>query len=397
MSGTSVIVAGARTPIGRLLGGLKSLSAAELGGVAIKGALEKAGVQPEQVDYLIMGQVILAGAGQNPARAAGIAAGLPWSMPSITINKVCLSGLNSIAMADQLIRAGEVEIVVAGGMESMTNAPHVLPKSREGFKFGDVKLVDSMAYDALYDQATKQAMGGLTEQINAEGVKLTREEQDAFAAASHQKAAEAWKNGVFDDEVVPVSIPQRKGDPLVVSTDEGVRGDTTAESLGKLPPAFAKDGTITAGSASQISDGAAAVVVMSKAKAEELGLEWLAEIGAHGMVAGPDSSLQMQPANATRLACEKEGITPADLDLVEFNEAFAAVGIESCRALDLDPDIVNVNGGAIALGHPVGMSGTRVVLHLALELQRRGGGVGAAALCGGGGQGDALIVRVPTS
>jgi acetyl-CoA C-acetyltransferase len=395
MSGTSVIVAGARTPIGRLLGGLKSLSAAELGGVAIKGALEKAGVQPEQVDYLIMGQVILAGAGQNPARAAGIAAGLPWSMPSITINKVCLSGLNSIAMADQLIRAGEVEIVVAGGMESMTNAPHFLPKSREGVKFGDTKLVDSMAYDALYDQATQQAMGGLTEQVNAEGVKLSREEQDAFAAASHQKAAEAWKNGVFDDEVVPVTIPQRKGDPIVVSADEGVRGDTTAESLGKLPPAFAKDGTITAGSASQISDGAAAVVVMSKAKAEELGLEWLAEIGAHGMVAGPDSSLQMQPANATKRACDKEGITPADLDLVEFNEAFAAVGIESTRELGLDESIVNVNGGAIALGHPVGMSGTRVVLHLALELKRRGGGVGAAALCGGGGQGDALIVRVP--
>ncbi len=395
MSGPSVIVAGARTPIGRLLGGLKSLSAAELGGVAIQGALEKAGVQPEQVDYLIMGQVILAGAGQNPARAAGLAGGLPASMPSITINKVCLSGLNSIAMADQLIRAGECEIVVAGGMESMTNAPHFLPKSREGFKFGDVKLVDSMAYDALYDQATQQAMGGLTEQINAEGVQLTREEQDAFAAASHQKAAEAWKNGVFDDEVVPVSIPQRKGDPIVVTADEGVRGDTTAESLGKLRPAFSKDGTITAGSASQISDGAAAVVVMSKAKAEELGLEWLAEIGAHGMVAGPDSSLQLQPANATKKACDKDGITPADLDLVEFNEAFAAVGIESARALGLDPSIINVNGGAIALGHPVGMSGTRVVLHLALELKRRGGGVGAAALCGGGGQGDALIVRVP--
>ncbi|MEI5674611.1 MULTISPECIES: acetyl-CoA C-acetyltransferase [unclassified Nocardioides] len=391
----SVIVAGARTPIGRLLGGLKSLSVSDLGGIAIKGALEKSGVQPEQVDYLIMGQVILAGAGQNPARAAGIAGGLPWSLPSITINKVCLSGLNAIAMADQLIRAGECEIVVAGGMESMTNAPHLLPKSREGFKFGDVKLLDSMAYDALYDQATQQAMGGLTEQVNAEGVQLTREEQDAFAAASHQKAATAWKNGVFDDEVVPVTIPQRRGEPIVVSADEGVRGDTTAESLGKLPPAFAKSGTITAGSASQISDGAAAVVVMSKAKAEELGLEWLAEIGAHGMVAGPDSSLQLQPANATRKALDKEGLTVDDLDLVEFNEAFAAVGIESTRALGLDPEKVNVNGGAIALGHPVGMSGTRVVLHLALELQRRGGGVGAAALCGGGGQGDALIVRVP--
>ncbi|MGH3306563.1 MAG: acetyl-CoA C-acetyltransferase [Nocardioides sp.] len=396
MSG-SVIVAGARTPIGRLLGGLKDQSAADLGGVAIKGALEKAGVAPEKVDYLIMGQVILAGAGQNPARAAGIAAGLPMNMPSITINKVCLSGLNAIAMADQLIRAGECEIVVAGGMESMTNAPHLLMKSREGFKYGDTPLVDSMAYDALYDQATSQAMGGLTEQANAEGIKLSREEQDEFAAQSHQKAAAAWKNGVFDEEVVPVSVPQRRGDPVVVSQDEGVRGDTTVESLGKLRPAFAKDGTITAGSASQISDGAAAVVVMSKAKAEELGLEWLAEIGAHGMVAGPDSTLQMQPANATKLACEKEGIATADLDLFEFNEAFAAVGIESTRALGVDADKVNVNGGAIALGHPVGMSGTRVVLHLALELKRRGGGVGAAALCGGGGQGDALIVRVPSS
>ena len=272
VNSSSVIVAGARTPIGRLLGGLKSLSAADLGGVAIKGALEKAGVSGEQVDYLIMGQVILAGAGQNPARTAGIAAGLPLSLPSITINKVCLSGINAIATADQLIRAGEAEIVVAGGMESMTNAPHLLPKSREGFKYGDTTLVDSMAYDALFDQATQQAMGALTESCNAAGSNLTREEQDEFAAASHQKAAEAWKNGLFDEEVVPVSIPQRKGDPVVVSQDEGVRGDTTAESLGALRPAFAKDGTITAGSASQISDGACAVVVMSKAKAEELGL-----------------------------------------------------------------------------------------------------------------------------
>ncbi len=396
MSGT-VIVAGARTPIGRLLGGLKSQTAADLGGVAIKGALEKAGVTGEQVDYLIMGQVILAGAGQNPARTAGLLAGLPASVPSITVNKVCLSGLNAIATADQMIRAGEADIIVAGGMESMTNAPHVLPKSREGFKYGDVSLVDSMAYDALFDQATQQAMGGLTEQCNAQGTNLSREEQDEFSARSHQRAAEAWKNGVFDDEVVPVEIPQRKGDPVVVSQDEGVRGETTAESLGKLRAAFAKEGTITAGSASQISDGACAVVVMSKAKAEELGLTWLAEIGAHGMVAGPDSTLQMQPANATAKACEKEGIAPADLDLVEFNEAFAAVGIESARSLGLDEAKVNVNGGAIALGHPVGMSGARVVLHLALELQRRGGGVGAAALCGGGGQGDALIVRVPTS
>ncbi|MCY4725758.1 acetyl-CoA C-acetyltransferase [Nocardioides sp. STR2] len=394
---TSVIVAGARTPIGRLLGGLKDQSAADLGGVAIKGALEKAGVTGDQVDYVIMGQVIQAGAGQNPARVAAVKGGIPMTVPSITINKVCLSGLNAIALADQLVRTGECEIVVAGGMESMTQAPHFLPKSREGVKFGDVKLVDSMAYDALFDQFTSQAMGLLTEECNAAGANLTREEQDAFAASSHQKAAVAWKNGVFADEVVPVEIPQRKGDPVVVSEDEGVRGDTTVESLAKLRPAFSKDGTVTAGSASQISDGAAAVVVMSKARAEELGLTWLAEIGAHGQVAGPDSTLQLQPAAATAKACEKEGISPADLDLVEFNEAFAAVGIASARELGIEDAKVNVNGGAIALGHPVGMSGTRVVLTLALELQRRGGGVGAAALCGGGGQGDALIVRVPTA
>jgi acetyl-CoA C-acetyltransferase len=394
MSG-SVIVAGARTPIGRLLGGLKDQSAADLGGVAIKGALEKAGISGDQVEYVIMGHVIQAGAGQITARQAAVKGGIPMSIPSITINKVCLSGINAIAMADQLIRAGEHDIIVAGGMESMTQAPHLLPKSREGFKYGDTKLVDSMAYDALYDQFTDQPMGGLTESCNATAAQLTREEQDAFSARSHQLAAEAWKNGVFDDEVVPVEIPQRKGDPIVISTDEGVRGDTTAESLGKLRPAFSKDGTITAGSSSQISDGACAVVVMSKAKAEELGLEWLAEIGASGQVAGPDSTLQTQPANAIKKAVEKEGISVSDLDLVELNEAFAAVGIVSARELGIPEEKVNVNGGAIALGHPVGMSGARIVLHLALELKRRGGGTGAAALCGGGGQGDALIVRVP--
>ncbi len=394
MSG-SVIVAGARTPIGRLLGGLKDQSAADLGGVAIKGALAKAGITGDQVEYVIMGQVIQAGAGQITARSAAHKGGIPLGVPSITINKVCLSGINAIAMADQLIRAGEHEIIVAGGMESMTQAPHLLPKSREGFKYGDVKLVDSMAYDALYDQLTDQPMGGLTETCNAAGAQLSREEQDEFSARSHQRAAAAWKNGVFDDEVVPVEIPQRKGDPVVVSQDEGIRGDTTAESLGRLRPAFDKDGTITAGSASQISDGACAVVVMSKAKAEELGLTWLAEIGASGQVAGPDSTLQMQPANAISKACAKEGIAVADLDLVEINEAFAAVGIESARELGLDEDKVNVNGGAIALGHPVGMSGARIALHLALELKRRGGGTGAAALCGGGGQGDALILHVP--
>ncbi len=393
-NGGSVIVAGARTPIGRLLGGLKGLSAADLGGVAIKGALEKAGVSGDQVEYVIMGQVIQAGAGQITARQAAHKGGIPLTVPSITINKVCLSGINAIAMADQLIRAGEHDIIVAGGMESMTQAPHLLPKSREGFKYGDTALVDSMAYDALYDQFTDQAMINLTETCNTAGAKLTREEQDEFAAQSHQRAAEAWKNGVFDDEVVPVEIPQRKGDPVVVSQDEGIRGDTTAESLSKLRP-VSKDGTITAGSASQISDGACAVVVMSKAKAEELGLTWLAEIGASGQVAGPDSTLQLQPANAIAQAVEKEGISVDDIDLFELNEAFAAVGIESARQLGVSVDKVNVNGGAIAVGHPVGMSGARIVLHLALELKRRGGGTGAAALCGGGGQGDALIIRVP--
>jgi acetyl-CoA C-acetyltransferase len=394
---TSVIVAGARTPIGRLLGGLKSFTGAELGGFAIKGALDKAGVAPEQVEYVIMGQVLQAGGGQITARQAAVKGGIPMDVPAITINKVCLSGLNAIALADQLIRAGEYEIVVAGGMESMTNSPHLLPKSREGFKYGDTTLVDSMAYDGLWDAFTDQAMGALTDQANNTGLKLTREEQDEFSARSHQRAAEAWKNGLFADEVVPVEVPQRKGDPIVVESDEGVRGDTSVEALARLRPAFGKDGTITAGSASQISDGGCAVVVMSKAKAEQLGLSWIAEIGAHGSVAGPDSTLQSQPANAIAKACAKEGIQPADLDLIEINEAFAAVGIASARELQVGDDKVNVNGGAIAVGHPIGMSGARLVLHLALELGRRGGGVGAAALCGGGGQGDALIVRVPQS
>jgi acetyl-CoA C-acetyltransferase len=390
----SVIVGGARTPMGRLLGGLKDLSAAELGAVAIKGALEKSGVAADAVDYVVMGQVLQAGAGQDPARQAAAAAGIPMTVPAITINKVCLSGINAIALADQLIRLGECEIVVAGGMESMTNAPHLLPKSREGFKYGDVALKDHMAADGLWDAFTNQAMGLLTEQRNTDNEGLTREEQDEFSARSHQRAARAWKDGLFDDEVVPVEIPQRRGDPVVVSEDEGVRGDTTTESLARLRPAFSKDGTVTAGSASQISDGACAVVVMSSAKATELGISTIAEIGSHAQVAGPDSSLQSQPAQAITKACAKEGINPTDLDLVEINEAFAAVGVASTRELGIDEDIVNVNGGAIALGHPIGMSGARIVLHLALELGRRGGGVGAAALCGGGGQGDALIIRV---
>ncbi|AII07196.1 acetyl-CoA C-acetyltransferase [Rhodococcus opacus] len=394
-SARSVIVAGARTPVGRLTGSLASLSGSDLGGIAIKGALDKAGVAPELVEYVIMGQVLTAGAGQIPARQAAVNAGIPMSVPALTVNKVCLSGLDAIALADQLIRAGEFDVVVAGGQESMSQAPHLLPNSRSGFKYGDTTLVDHLAYDGLYDIFTEQAMGALTEDRNANTDKIGREEQDAFAAASHQRAAAAWKNGLFDDEVVPVTIPQRRGEPVVVTEDEGIRADTTAESLSKLRPAFSKDGTVTAGSASQISDGAAAVVVMSKAKAEELGLEWLAEIGAHGVVAGPDSTLQQQPANAIGKACTREGLDPSALDLVEINEAFAAVGIESTRQLGVDPSRVNVNGGAIAIGHPLGMSGARVVLHLALELKRRGGGTGAAALCGGGGQGDALILHVP--
>ncbi|MFI6431140.1 acetyl-CoA C-acetyltransferase [Rhodococcus oryzae] len=396
MSESTVIVAGARTPMGRLLGSLKGFSGSDLGGIAIKGALEKAGVAPEAVEYVIMGQVLTAGAGQMPARQAAVAAGIPMDVPALSINKVCLSGVDAIALADQLIRAGEFDIVVAGGQESMSRAPHMLEKSREGFKYGDVTLRDHMAYDGLHDIFTDQAMGLLTEQVNQqEATHITREEQDAFAVASHQNAARAWKNGLFDNEVVPVEIPQRKGDPIVFAEDEGIRADTTVESLSTLRPAFSKDGTITAGSASPISDGAAAVVVMSKAKAQELGLSWIAEIGAHGVVAGPDSTLQSQPARAIAKACAKEGIAPTDLDLVEINEAFAAVGIASTRELGLDPAKVNVNGGAIAVGHPLGMSGARIALHLALELERRGGGVGAAALCGGGGQGDALIIRVP--
>ncbi|WP_431962107.1 acetyl-CoA C-acetyltransferase [Nocardia sp. bgisy134] len=390
---TTVIVSGARTPVGRLLGGLKDFTGSDLGGFAIKAALEKGGVAPEQVDYVIMGQVLTAGAGQIPARQAAVAAGIPMDVPALTLNKVCLSGINAIALADQLIRAGEYEIVVAGGQESMSQAPHLLEKSREGFKYGDVTLRDHMAFDGLHDIFTDQAMGALTEQRN-DTDSISREDQDAFAAASHQRAAAAWKNGLFEEEVVPVAVPQRKGDPVLVSADEGIRADTTAESLGKLRPAFRKDGTITAGTASQISDGAAAVVVMSKEKAQQLGLSWIAEIGAAGVVAGPDSTLQDQPANAIAKACAREGISPAELDLVEINEAFAAVGIASARKLGIDTEKVNVNGGAIAIGHPLGMSGARIVLHLALELKRRGGGVGAAALCGGGGQGDALIIKV---
>ncbi|MEY9838875.1 acetyl-CoA C-acetyltransferase [Streptacidiphilus sp. EB103A] len=391
---TNVIVAGARTPMGRLLGSLKGFSGADLGGFAIKEALSRAGITGGQVQYVIMGQVLQAGAGQMPARQAAVKAGIPMSVPALTVNKVCLSGLDAIALADQLIRAGEFDIVVAGGQESMTNAPHLLPKSREGYKYGAIELLDAMAYDGLTDAFESIPMGESTENHNGR-LGIDRASQDAIAARSHQLAAAAAKNGVFDAEIVPVEIPQRRGEPVVFSTDEGIRPETTVEALAKLRPSFTKDGTITAGSASQISDGAAAVVVMSKAKAEELGLSWIAEIGAHGNVAGPDNSLHSQPSNAILAALAKEGLTVDDLDLVEINEAFAAVAVQSVKDLGISLDKVNVNGGAIALGHPIGMSGARLVLSLALELKRRGGGVGAAALCGGGGQGDALIVRVP--
>jgi len=390
----SVIVSGARTPMGRLLGGLKDFSGAQLGGFAIKAALDRAGLSGEQIDYVIMGQVLQAGAGQIPARQAAVQAGIPMTVPAITINKVCLSGLDAIALADQLIRVGEFEVVVAGGMESMTNAPHLLMGARHGYKYGSVQVLDALAYDGLTDVFDHIAMGESTERYN-QRLDISRADQDRFAARSHQLAAAAAKNGLFDEEIVPVEVPVRRGDPLIVKDDEGIRGDTTEETLARLRPAFAPDGTITAGSSSQISDGAAAVVVMSAAKAAELGLAPLAEIGAHGNVAGPDNSLQSQPANAIGHALRRAGLATSDLDLVEINEAFASVAIQSMRELGLDADRVNVNGGAIALGHPIGMSGARLALTLALELRRRGGGLGAAALCGGGGQGDALLLHVP--
>ena len=393
----TVIVAGARTPIGKLSGVFKDLSAMDLGGFAIAAALERSGVTPEQVEYVIMGHVLQAGQGQMTARQAAVKGGIGMDVPSLTINKVCLSGLDAIALADQLIRAGEVEVVVAGGMESMTNAPYLLPKARQGYRYGNAELVDATFHDGLFDAFDQVPMGEGTERHAANFPAISRLEQDEFAARSHELAAAAIKDGRFSAEIVPVSIPQRKGDPVVVSEDEGVRPGTTAESLGKLRPAFTADGSISAGNASQISDGAAAVVVMSRAKAQELGLSWIAEIGAHGIVAGPDNSLQHQPANAIAKALVKAGLTVDDIDLFELNEAFASVGIASTRKLGVDPEKVNPNGGAIALGHPIGASGARVVLHLVHELRRRGGGTGAAALCGGGGQGDALILHVPAA
>lgn len=391
---SSVILGAARTPIGRLLGSLQDFSGAQLGGLAIEAALRRAGVAPEQVQYTIMGQVLTAGAGQIPARQAAVAAGISMNVPALTVNKVCLSGLDSIALADQLIRAREFDMVVAGGQESMTQAPHLLPKSRSGFKYGDATLVDHMAHDGLHCAFDQVAMGASTEQHNAR-YELTRAEQDDFAAHSHQRAQAAIDAGRFAEEITEVTIPQRKKDPVVFATDEGVRGDTTAAGLGALRPAFAADGTITAGSASQISDGAAAVVVASAEKAAELGIAPLAEVGSHGVVAGPDASLHEQPANAIKAALGKSEQDVSDLDIVEINEAFAAVGIVSTRELGLSAEQVNVNGGAIALGHPIGASGARLAVHIAYELRRRGGGLGAAALCGGGGQGDALLLRVP--
>jgi acetyl-CoA C-acetyltransferase len=392
----AVITGGARTPVGRLLGSLKDFAAADLGGIVIKAALDRAGLDPGQVDYVIMGQVLQAGAGQNPARQAAVAAGIPMTVPSITVNKVCLSGLDAIALAAQLIRAGEFDVVVAGGMESMTRAPHLLPEGRTGHKYGSMELLDAMARDGLTDAFDHSPMGELTDRCNAQ-LGLGRAEQDEFAARSHQRAAAAIKDGLLAGEIVAVPVPQRRGDPVVFDTDEGVRPETTAEALGALRPAFAADGTITAGTSSQISDGAAAVVVMSAEAAAAHGAPVLATVGAHGVVAGPDTSLQSQPSAAIRRALGKAGLTVADLDLIEINEAFAAVAIQSMRDLGVGPDKVNVNGGAIALGHPIGASGARIALHLVHELGRRGGGTGAAALCGGGGQGSALLFEVPAS
>jgi len=389
----SVIVGGARTPIGKLAGSLKDFSAMDLGGVAIKAALERAGISGDQVDYVIMGHVIQAGAGQITARQAAVKAGIPMSVPAVTVNKVCLSGLNAIAMADQLIGYGEFDVVVAGGMESMTQGPYLLPKARGGYRYGNDEIIDATAHDALFCAFDQLGMGAATETYTKlRGI--SREEQDAYSAGSHGRAAEAQKNGLFDDEIVAVEVPQRRGDPVMVTDDEGVRPDTTAATLAKLRPAFSADGTVTAGSSSQISDGAAAVVVMSRAKAEELGAPILAEIGAHATVAGPDPSLLSQPANAISKALGKDNLTPDQIDLYEINEAFASVAIQSMRDLEIGPDSVNINGGAISMGHPVGASGARIALHLVLELKRRGGGVGAAGLCGGGGQGEALILRV---
>jgi len=392
----AVITGGARTAFGRLLGALADFTAADLGRIVIKAALDRSGLTGTDPEYVIMGQVLQAGAGQIPARQAAVAAGIPMTVPALTINKVCLSGLDAIALAAQLIRAGEFEIVVAGGMESMTRAPHLLPGARTGHKFGSIELADAMALDGLTDPFDHSPMGKLTDSHNAR-LGIGRAEQDEFAARSHQRAAAAIKDGLLAEEIVAVGVPQRRGETIRFDTDEGVRPDTTTEGLSKLRPAFAPDGTITAGSASQISDGACAVVVMSAEAAAARGIGVLAEVGAHGNVAGPDNSLQSQPSRAINHALGKAGLNVADLDLIEINEAFASVVLQSMRDLGVSGEKVNVNSGAIAIGHPIGASGTRIALHLAHELRRRGGGLGAAALCGGGGQGSALLLRVPAA
>jgi acetyl-CoA C-acetyltransferase len=388
----SYIVAGARTPIGKMSGALASQSAADLGGAAIAAALERAGVAPDEVDHVLMGQVLMAGQGQVPSRQAAVKAGIPMSVPSVNVNKVCLSGLNTIYLADQMIAAGEADIVVAGGMESMTNAPYLADGARGGFRYGNTELRDAIIADGLWCAFDACLMGLGTERYAAGSI--SRQAQDELAAASHERAANAIKDGRFADEIAPVSLPQRKGDPIVVEHDEGVRPGTTVDSLGGLRPAFDKDGSVTAGNASQLSDGGSALVLMSKRAAEARGVQPLGEFVSYGMVAGPDSaSLLQQPSNAIRKALQRGGLEQSALDLYEINEAFAAVGLASMADLGLATDVVNVNGGAIALGHPIGMSGNRLALTLLHELRRRGGGTGAAALCGGGGQGDALIVR----
>ena len=388
-----VILAGVRTPIGRLQGGLKSITATDLGAIAIKESCEKAGIEPSQIDFSYLGNVISAGIGQVPARRAAVDAGIPMTSPSTLLNRACLSGMHSIHLASQMLRLQEAEIVIAGGMESMTNSPYMLPGARSGLRFGDGNLVDSMLFDGLTCTIEDCSMGEATDRF-AKELGISREDQDAFAAQSHQRAAKAQKDGLFDEEICPVEIPQRNGDTLTVKDDEGIRQDADIDSMSRLSPAFTKDGTITAGNASQISDGGAAMVVTTLGKAEQLGIEPVAEIISHGQVAGPDTSLLHQPSNAINAALESGGMGVSDMDLFEINEAFAAVALASMEALGVNDEIVNVNGGAIALGHPIGMSGTRVVLTLIHELHRRGGGLGAASLCGGGGQGEALILKV---
>ena len=392
MSG-SVIVSGARTPVGKLSGVLSSFTAMDLGGLAISAALSRVALSPQAVQYVFMGHVLLAGQGQITARQAAVKAGIPMSVPATTVNKVCLSGINSIYLADLLIQSGEADIVVAGGMESMTNAPYLLPGARGGYRLGDANVIDSLMYDGLFCQFDKCAMGLGTERYSKLNSRITRERMDEVAANSHERAAAATKSGRFANEIVEIEIPQRKGDPIVIDSDEGIRPGTTMEALAGLRPAFDKDGAITAGNSSQISDGAAAVVVMSRDVAEKFSIAPLAEIVSYGQVAGPDASLLTQPSRAIKTALEKVNMSVSDVDLFEINEAFAAVSLASMDDLGIKDGVVNVNGGAIALGHPVGASGARIALTLAIELNLRGGGVGAAALCGGGGQGDAMIIR----